>query len=339
MAPNDTVSVVVANHDHGRFVVEAVTSALEQTHPPQEVIVVDDASADDSVRRLRRRFGRSITLVPLPTNVGQVRAVQVGVAAASGSIVCFLDADDRWHPGKIERVLDAFVRRPAITQLSHGLRSIDAEGRPRQTRPQRHGGRARRRLPLNEGDVRSVLFRWNQYGCAVTSGLSYPRWVLDAALPAPERFATRGCYVDAWSTVAAAFLGPVGALHEDLMDYRVHGANAVGGSTDFERAVAHWRLTGEMIDHWARRCGDHRRADPERRDNRLLVARYLAGEPIPLGPRLRALAETPFELRAMSAQPLDGAVRTIERAVMVASRRRGAELRRVGLSRWLRGAR
>jgi hypothetical protein len=191
-------------------------------------------------------------------------------------------------------------------------------------------------MPLNDGDVRGRLFRWNRYGCAVTSGLSYPRHVLEEMTPMPERFEGRSTYFDTWSTVAAAFLGSVGSIDEPLMDYRVHGSNAAGGSVDFDRFVSCWTMTGRLVDHWAERVGDARRSAVDRRDGRLALFRFLNGEQVPLRRRVRSVVVAPIEMQDTGAGVVETALRTLERLVMATSRRHGTTVKRLGLRRWAR---
>jgi hypothetical protein len=330
------VSVLIANHNYARFVGEAVGSALAQTYPKLEILLVDDASTDDSVELVRRTFGERVRVVALPDNVGQVRAIEVGLEFTSGEIVCLLDADDRWRPQKVARVVDKFTRRPELAQVSHGLVSIDADGKAISGRHSVAGRiRLTRRMPLNDGDVRGRLFRWNRYGYAVTSGLSYPRRVLEEMTPMPVEFEGRSTYFDTWSTIAAAFLGPVGSIDEPLMEYRVHGSNAAGGSTDFQRFVSCWLTTGRLVDHWAERVGDPRRAAVERRDGRLVLFRFLAGESVPMRHRIKSVTVAPIEMMHIGGGAVETMLRTLERLVMACSRAQGAAVKRLGLRRWL----
>lgn len=95
-----TVSIVVASHNKGPYVDAAIRSALDQG-PIAEVIVVDDASTDDSVATLRRlaRDNASMRLVELPSNRGGSHCRNIGIREARGEFVVFLDADDLLLPG------------------------------------------------------------------------------------------------------------------------------------------------------------------------------------------------------------------------------------------------
>jgi glycosyltransferase involved in cell wall biosynthesis len=101
------VSVVVPAYNAARYVVDAVASVLAQTAPPGEVIVVDDGSTDDTAAVLAP-FGDSVRLVRQP-HTGYAAAMNRGVAAASGSLLAFQDADDLWLPEKLERQVAALA--------------------------------------------------------------------------------------------------------------------------------------------------------------------------------------------------------------------------------------
>lgn len=94
-------SIVITCHNQAQFIAEAVTSALSQTFSDTEVLVVDDASTDDSVKVLER-YGSSIRLVKLRDNVGAARARNFGGETATGDYLVFLDGDDLLLPWALE---------------------------------------------------------------------------------------------------------------------------------------------------------------------------------------------------------------------------------------------
>jgi glycosyltransferase involved in cell wall biosynthesis len=100
------ITVVIPTYNSGRFLVEAIDSALAQTLAPSEVIVVDDGSTDDTCERLRP-YGGSVRLLA-QENRGVSAARNLGVREARGGLIAFLDADDVWHPRKLELQVGVF---------------------------------------------------------------------------------------------------------------------------------------------------------------------------------------------------------------------------------------
>ena len=99
------MSIVIPAYNAAAFVGEAVDSALAQTHPDTEVIVVDDSSTDETPAILAA-YGDRIR-VHRQSNAGVGGARNTGAGLATGDWVAFLDADDVWAPRKIEAQLDA----------------------------------------------------------------------------------------------------------------------------------------------------------------------------------------------------------------------------------------
>jgi glycosyltransferase involved in cell wall biosynthesis len=118
-----TVSVVMPCYRAAATLERAVQSVRSQTTLPDELIVVDDASDDGSAELLRQlalEFPRGWMKVErLPANRGAATARNRGWDLARGDFVAFLDADDSWHPRKLEIQL-AFMRaHPAVAISGH----------------------------------------------------------------------------------------------------------------------------------------------------------------------------------------------------------------------------
>jgi glycosyltransferase involved in cell wall biosynthesis len=101
------VSVVIPCFNAAAYLGTAIESVLAQTRPPAEIIVSDDGSTDDSVR-IAESFG--VTVVR-GAHGGTSKARNAGIAAASGELIAWLDADDLWLPEKLERQVPEFSRR------------------------------------------------------------------------------------------------------------------------------------------------------------------------------------------------------------------------------------
>jgi glycosyltransferase involved in cell wall biosynthesis len=101
------VSVVIPCFNYGRFLAEAISSALGQSHVPFEVIVVDDGSTDSSVD-VAGNFAPHVRVIT-QQNMGVAAARNLGLREAAGEYVTFLDADDVFQPTYVEALLTALL--------------------------------------------------------------------------------------------------------------------------------------------------------------------------------------------------------------------------------------
>jgi glycosyltransferase involved in cell wall biosynthesis len=154
-----TVSAVIPTFDRAGPVCRALASVLAQTRLPDEVIVVDDGSRDDTAARVAADFPGGTLL--RQDNRGVSAARNLGVAKSTGEWVAFLDSDDEWMPEKLERQCDALLRQPGHV-LCHTDEVWIRNGRrvnPRR-RHAKHGGRIFRRcLPLCAISPSSAMIR------------------------------------------------------------------------------------------------------------------------------------------------------------------------------------
>lgn len=104
------VSVIIDAYNLGHFVEEAIESVLGQAFPQNEVetIVVDDGSTDDTAERVKK-YGDKIDYI-FKTNGGQASALNVGFENSRGEIIFLLDADDYFHPNKLQTVCEIYHR-------------------------------------------------------------------------------------------------------------------------------------------------------------------------------------------------------------------------------------
>jgi glycosyltransferase involved in cell wall biosynthesis len=207
------VSIVVDNYNYARFLPRSVDSALAQTYPHVEVVVVDDASTDGS-QAVIQAFGQRVTPVLKAVNAGHGAAFNSGFAASRGEIVLFLDADDYLYPRAVEFVVREFA--PGVAKVQYRLDLIDATGRIVDSFPAPE-------VQFDEGDVVPLLLSTGRYEGTVTSGNAFSRHALEAILPMPEeRFRQGG---DGYVCTLAPLFGTVRSIEERLGAYVQHGAN------------------------------------------------------------------------------------------------------------------
>ena len=206
-------SVVITNYDYGRFLRQAIDSALGQDHPDTEVVVVDDGSTDDS-RAIVAGYGDRITAV-YNEHRGQGAGFNDGFARSRGEVVCFLDSDDALLPTALSAAVERFD--PSVSKVHWPLWEIDASGR--------RTGATHPGEPLSRGELKAAILEDGPYACVSppTSGNAFSRAFLDQVLPLPE--ATYDICPDAHLCALAPLFGRIEAVDEPHGLYRVHAEN------------------------------------------------------------------------------------------------------------------
>lgn len=151
----DSISVVIPTHQRADLLLgRALPSVLAQSRAPSEVIVVDDGSTDGTAGRVAAAHppGSSppVRLLRLEKRRGPSAARNLGIAAARGEWIAFLDSDDEWRPLKLERQLAALARQPQA-RICHSDETWIRGGRrvnPRRRHAKAGGWIFRRCLPL-----------------------------------------------------------------------------------------------------------------------------------------------------------------------------------------------
>jgi glycosyltransferase involved in cell wall biosynthesis len=214
MSDDSRASIIINNYNYGRFLTEAIESALSQTYHNTQVIVVDDGSTDDSAGIIEG-FGHQILPV-LKENGGQGSAFNVGFATSNGEVVLFLDSDDMLLPTAVERAVELFGASD-IANVHWPLWEIDEQGKKT--------GQMRPLQALGKGDLLELVVREGPeaYVTAPTTGNAWARCFLEKVFPLPEE-EYRIC-ADIYLCALAPLFGRIEALSESQGYYRLHGQN------------------------------------------------------------------------------------------------------------------
>jgi hypothetical protein len=212
MASAPLVSILINNYNYGRFLGEAIDSALNQGYPNIEIIVVDDGSTDNSRDIINTYTSR---IVPVfKQNGGQASAFNTGFANSQGEIVCFLDSDDIFAPGKVAHVVQILTDHPEIGWCWDIERKFDdATGAHLPNKPVANTGRWDARHMMASGAPPGVP--------TACSGMSFRRKTLEDILPMPDDFRTGDAYVK----LAALTLSEGWLEQTELTFQRIHGNN------------------------------------------------------------------------------------------------------------------
>ncbi len=215
MKEESLVSILINNYNYESFLGEAIDSALNQTYPHTEVIVVDDGSTDDS-RKIIASYNDRIIPV-LKENGGQASAFNAGLAASQGDIICFLDSDDTFTPEKVAEVVNVFDSHQEASWCFHRVKLVDVKTGDLLGRSQEN--------PSREYDFRTHMQRGKEspFAAPATSGLCFKRSLLQQILPMPEAITITS---DSYLKLTALALGRGFHLNKDLAVQKIHGKNA-----------------------------------------------------------------------------------------------------------------
>lgn len=212
MSDNPGISVLINSYNYGGYLPFAIESALQQTHPRVQVVVVDDGSTDDS-QQIIQTFGDRVES-RFQENQGQTEACRHALTLAKHEIVIFLDADDLLEADAASQV--AAIWRAGVVKVQYSLKVIDEHGvfrgdvfpkYPRSMTPEK---------------VRADIYRSGSYQDSPTSGNAYGRAFLEKAMP----LLTVRHAPDGDLNGLAPLYGDVLTIAQPLGRYRIHGENS-----------------------------------------------------------------------------------------------------------------
>lgn len=97
------ISVIIPSYNSSDTIERCIDSVLKQTYQPFEIIIVDDSSTDNTVDKIRKYNNPHIKCISLENNLGAQNARNMGIKAARGEWIAFLDSDDEWIESKLEK--------------------------------------------------------------------------------------------------------------------------------------------------------------------------------------------------------------------------------------------
>jgi len=111
------ISVVIPCFNAEHTLLRTLASVRAQTYRPIEIIAVDDASRDGTLRLLRAQEASGVRVIAQPRNGGAPAARNAAIAVAAGAFLAFIDADDEWYPDKLDRQFSLIADHPGMTMV------------------------------------------------------------------------------------------------------------------------------------------------------------------------------------------------------------------------------
>lgn len=237
----ETISVALCTYNGAKFLEEQLASLQGQERTPDELVVCDDGSRDNTVR-LVEAFAR-IAPFPVrihlnPVNLGSTRNFDHALRLCAGSLIAFCDQDDVWHAARLSECARVLAENPGMEMVfSNGL-LIDEMGIRLPGRLwDRFTFDSSIRERIRAGDMLPLV----RYRFVTGATMMFRTRLREYLCPAAGEWLH-----DGWIAAMAACMGGIGFLDEPLIQYRVHAAQQVGtgpgqGQKPFaDLAREHW---------------------------------------------------------------------------------------------------
>lgn len=231
------ISIAMTTYNGAQFVQAQLRSILEQTRQPDEIIICDDGSTDDTVNIIRHVMETSgtdrIRLVENEENLGYIRNFYKAISLTKGDYIFLADQDDIWHREKLEKSL-AIMERTGAAAICTRSRLIDQDG-------QEMDGNAfivsvlLARLKEELGPVRffDLVIENVAQGCTYC----FTKEVRAKYLALNSRQLIH----DHQIMFIASLVGKVYACAEPMIDYRIHGSNSAGLQENDKNIKVIWK--------------------------------------------------------------------------------------------------
>lgn len=213
------ISVALCTYNGEKFIKEQLESIIQQTRSPDEIIICDDVSTDNTVRVIHdvlTGWNGKKKIIINEKNMGFKKNFENAIRYCSGDIIFLSDQDDVWNSRKIEIIENAFAVHPNAIMVFHDAEIVDA---------QLHTKYSSFWKLLDFDDIKfknddSILkFRNVVQG----SACAFRRELFDVATPFPMV-----AIHDEWLALIARTMGEIIAVPEILLKYRQSDSNAIG---------------------------------------------------------------------------------------------------------------
>ncbi|MBS1188673.1 MAG: epsE 3 [Rhodocyclaceae bacterium] len=232
MSERPSISVITAVYNGAAFIEETIRSILSQTFTDFEYILIDDASTDDSVDRIKAFRDPRLRLFRNSSNRRLVETRNVGLEAARGRYIALIDHDDLAHPRRLEVQLKALAANPRLVLVGSWCKYIDGHGRPLG---------AYRPRPDSPALCKASLLFTNRFA---NSSLFFRREGVPAMRYRPEfPLAEDFDFIARFSEI-----GEIWVVPEALISYRIH-SNNYGRQMGWETMALSAEVKRRLIEH------------------------------------------------------------------------------------------
>lgn len=220
------ISVGMCTYNGADFLSDQLESILAQSRPPDEIVVCDDGSTDETQSLLKQFAATSPVPISLhfnEKNLGSVRNFEKAINLCTGDVIALSDQDDVWRADKLHRTEDAFRTAPKAGLVFSDAEIVDEDLKSLERRMWDDiGFDAHKRKLVRLGRALEVLITgWTVTGAT----MAFRSEFVKLSLPIPDGIAM---IHDGWIALTVATVADVVMIEEPLIKYRQHGKQQIG---------------------------------------------------------------------------------------------------------------
>lgn len=219
------ISVAMCTYNGSRFLDEQLSSIKNQLRPPDELVVCDDGSRDDTVQKLQdfaKQAPFRVRIELNETNLGSTKNFEKAISLCSGEIIALADQDDIWLSNRLQKTEAAFID-PRAELVFGDAEIIDSKSVPTGLRLWKSENFTENdQLQFRQGKAMAVLLR---HPVVTGATVAFRSRLREVVLPIPETWMH-----DAWIALLTSVLADIIAVPEALIQYRQHSDQQIGPS-------------------------------------------------------------------------------------------------------------
>jgi len=217
------ISVAMCTYNGAEFLRPQLESILAQTRQPDEIVICDDGSTDET-KSLIKQF--RVSLHENEKNLGTLKNFEKAIGLCTGDVIVLSDQDDVWRQDKLHLIEEAFNTNPNVGLVFSDAEIVDEQLNPLGRRMwQEVGFDSRKRKLVAEGRALDVLITgWTVSGATMAFRSKYAK----LSLPIPT---TIPMIHDGWIALTVAAVSDVALIDEPLIKYRQHQRQQIGAPT------------------------------------------------------------------------------------------------------------
>ena len=220
------ISIAMCTYNGADFVSDQLASIITQSRPPDEIVVCDDGSTDETQALLKQFAATSPVPISLhfnEQNLGSVKNFEKAISLCTGDIIALSDQDDVWRADKLKLIDDAFSKAPKAGLVFSDAEIVDENLHSLEKRMWNEVGfDAHKRKLVRSGRALEVLITgWTVTGAT----MAFRSEFVKLSLPVPNGIAM---IHDGWIALTVAAVAEVVMIEEPLIKYRQHGKQQIG---------------------------------------------------------------------------------------------------------------